>query len=258
MTPVGVTKPPCLTILRPCGSPNPFRAVPRVTMRARATRPQARGGEDVDAAVHVRIDATTDPSHISRRITSARGSPAHLQRVIGRVRAAPLLASAWPERGAGCAGTHSLRSERHDGERPVPTRDPSARTRVHRPATTPPDDIARAAASPLKWPVCAAGVSLTCLDEMADVDRRDGSRAPDDGSRARTRCLTSDPKKPAPARSLPSLVRGVWCASATGWVMRAGSIPRAASLDSSRAGSRCLSPRTRFLQLRYRSLRCTG
>jgi hypothetical protein len=181
---------------------------------------------------------------------SARGSPAHLQRVIGRVRAAPLLASAWPERGAGCAGTHSRRSERRDGERPAPTRDPSARTRVRRPATTPPDDIARAAASRLKWPACVAGVSLTCLDKMGDVDRRGGSRAPDDGSRAPTRCLTSDPKKPAPARSLPSLVRGVWCASATGWVMRAGEIPRAASPDSSRAGSRCLSPRTRFLHLR--------
>jgi hypothetical protein len=44
--------------------------------------------EDVDAGVQARGDMSADPSGVSRRIASARGSRAHLQRGIGRVRAA--------------------------------------------------------------------------------------------------------------------------------------------------------------------------
>jgi hypothetical protein len=76
--------------------------------------PRCAFDEDVDAVVQARVDARADPSHVSRRITGARGSRAHLQRRHrARTRGCEPV-STWPEHRTGRPGSHSRRSKRGD------------------------------------------------------------------------------------------------------------------------------------------------
>jgi hypothetical protein len=78
--------------------------------------PRCAFDEDVDAVVQARGDVSADPSDVSRRIESARGSRAHLQRGHRGCTRGCALVSARPERRTGRLGGHSRQSKRGDAK----------------------------------------------------------------------------------------------------------------------------------------------